>query len=200
MNRLFSVLVWTCVTSLAFAAGEVGKPAPDFSGIDINGNSHKLADFKGKIVVLESFNPDCPYVANHYKSGAMQELQAELTGQGVVWLVVNSTGEAYPNYRKPEAAKKEWAAKKIKATAGIDDSSGVIGKAYGMKTTPHMFVIDKEGKLVYQGAIDDQAESSGDPRKARNYVREAVQSLEGGKKLEQTQTKPYGCGVKFARN
>jgi len=124
-------------------------------------------------------------------------LQAELTAKGVVWFVVNSTNPKHPSHRTPEKAKQEWAAQKIKAMAWLDDSSGAIGKAYGMKTTPHLFVIAKDGTLAYQGAIDDRAETEGDPRTARNYVREAVAALLAGKKVEVSQTKPYGCGVKY---
>jgi peroxiredoxin len=185
------------VASMAFAAVETGKAAPEFTGKDINGKEHKLSDFKGKVVVLESYNLDCPYVGNHYKSGAMQDLQKELTSKGVVWLVVNSTHANNSSYRSADKAKKEWEAQKIAATAWLEDSSGAIGKAYGMKTTPHMFVIDKEGRLVYQGAIDDKAQTKGDPRQARNYVKEAVNKVLAGEKVETADTKPYGCGVKY---
>ena len=181
----------------ALAAAEVGKAAPDFVATDINGQTHKLSDYKGKIVVLESYNLDCPFVRNHYRSGAMQDLQRDLTARGGVWLVVNSVSAKHPSHRTAEAARKEWASQKMAATAWLDDSSGEIGKAYGMKTTPHMFVIDQSGVLVYQGAIDDRAASHGDPHTARNYVREAVQKLQAGEKPAVSQTKPYGCGVKY---
>jgi len=184
-------------TPKAFGAAEVGKPAPDFTAKDINGKTIKLSDYKGKIVVLEAYNLDCPYCHNHFKTGAMQELQGELTGKGVIWLLVNSAGANNPSYRSPEAAKKEWADQKIKATAWVDDHTGDVGHKYGMRTTPHMFVIDKNSVLVYQGAIDDRPSPAGDPRKARNYVREAVQKLEAGQKVEVSQTRPYGCGVKY---
>jgi peroxiredoxin len=197
MKRAFTALVLSGLVSAAFAAAEVGQPAPDFTATDINGKTHKLSDYEGKIVVLESYNLDCPFVHNHYRSGAMQELQRDMTAKGIVWLVVNSVNAKHPSYRSPEAARKEWAAQKMAATAWLDDSSGKIGKAYGMRTTPDMFVIDKQGVLVYQGAIDDRAASKGDPRTARNYVREAVQKLQAGEKLPVSQTKPYGCGVKY---
>lgn len=197
MKHKLAVLFLIACVQTAFAAVEVGKPAPDFTATDINGQSHKLSDLKGKIVVLESFNPDCPYVKNHYRTGAMQELQGELTAKGVVWLVVDSVNAKQPSYRNPETAKKEWADQKMMATAWIDDNSGAVGKEYGMRTTPHMFVIDKSGVLVYEGAIDNQPTPNGDPRKARNYVREAVGKIETGDKPEVTQTKPYGCGVKY---
>jgi peroxiredoxin len=190
-----AVCGWTTLSAV-----EVGKPAPDFTGKDINGKTYKLSDFKGKIVVLESYNPSCPYVKNHYMNGAMQELQADLTAKGVVWLLVNSVNPKHPNYRTAEAAKKEWDEQKLKATAWLDDSSGEIGRLYGMKTTPHMFIINKDGALVYDGAIDDQPTPSHDPRTARNYVREAVNSLLAGKPVEVSQTKPYGCSVKYGKS
>jgi peroxiredoxin len=183
--------------AVAFAGAEVGKPAPEFTGTDINGQAHQLADYQGKIVVLESYNLDCPFCNNHYRTGAMQELQREMTSKGVIWLVVNSVSPKNPSHRNAEAAKKEWSAQKIKATTWLDDSSGNIGKAYGMRTTPHMFIIDPQGNLAYQGAIDDRPEPQGDPRTAHNYVREAVAKLQAGNKLAVSQTKPYGCGVKY---
>jgi peroxiredoxin len=177
------------------AAVQTGKPAPEFTGTDTDGKTRKLSDFKGKIVVLEAVNMDCPFVRNHYNSGALPELQVELAKQGVVWLVVNSTSKSSPSHRAPEKAKAEFA--KTKAAAWIDDSSGQIGKAYGMRTTPHIFVIDKDGALAYQGALDDKAATDGDPRKAKNYAREAVQKLMAGQKPDPAETKPYGCGVKY---
>jgi peroxiredoxin len=198
MKSTVTVLASLGIASVAFGAAEIGKPAPDFTAADITGKTHKLTDYKGKIVVLEAYNFDCPYCANQFTSGAMQALQAELTGKGVVWLLVNSVHARHPSYRTPEAARAEWDKLKIKATAWLEDSSGAIGKAYGMKTTPHLFVIARDGTLAYQGAIDDRAATSGDPRTARNYVREAAQKLLAGQKPEVTQTKPYGCGVKYA--
>jgi len=198
MKLAITFLALLGAASVAFAAAEVGKPAPDFIGTDINGKTHKLSDYKGKVVVLESYNYDCPFCANHFKTGAMQDLQAELTGKGVVWLLVNSVNPKHPSHRTPEAAKKEWESLKTKATAWLDDSSGQIGRAYSMKTTPHVFVINKDGVLVYQGAIDDQPTPNHDPRKARNYVREAVNELLDGKPVAVAQTKSYGCSVKYA--
>ena len=197
MKRAFTFLSLLSSICAVLAAAEVGKPAPDFTATDINGKTIKLSDYQGKIVVLESYNLDCPFCHNHYKTGAMQDLQGDLTAKGVVFLVVNSVGGSNSGHRNPEAARKEWAEQKMKATAWIDDSSGEVGKKYGMRTTPHMFVIDKSGVLVYQGAIDDRPSPEGDPRKARNYVREAAQKLEAGEKLAVTQTRPYGCGVKY---
>jgi hypothetical protein len=149
-------------------------------------------------VVLESYNFDCPICRNHFKTGAMQELQKEITAKGGVWLMVNSVNPKHDNYRTPEQAKKEWTEQKINATAWLDDSSGKIGKAYDMKTTPHMFVIDKEGTLIYDGAIDDKPDGNHDPRAAKNYVREVFGKLQAGEKVEPFATKPYGCSVKYS--
>jgi peroxiredoxin len=191
---LFTVLT---LASAALAV-EVGKPAPDFTATDINGKTVKLSDYAGKIVVLESYNSDCPFCNNQYKTGATQELQRDLADKGVVWLIVNSVNPNNPSHRTPEQARQEIADKKIVATAWIDDSSGTVGHLYDMKTTPDMYVIDKSGVLVYHGAIDNKPDPQHDPRTARNYVREAVDSLLAGKPVEVSQTKPYGCGVKYA--
>ena len=191
---LFTALV---LTTAAFAV-EVGQPAPDFTGTDINGKTIKLSDYKGEIVVIESYNSDCPFCHNQYKTGATQDLQKELTAKGVVWLMVDSVSPKNFSHRTPEQARAEWTAQKIQATAWIDDSSGVIGHLYGMKTTPHTFVIDARGTLVYDGAMDNQPDPVHDPRTARNYVKEAVEDLLAGKPIEVSQTKPYGCAVHYA--
>src|ERR1035441_8935516 len=159
MKKLLALFAMLALTASVFAV-EIGKPAPDFTGTDINGNAVKLSDYKGKIVVIESYNSDCPFCKNQYKTGAMQALQKDLATNGVVWLLVNSVNPNNFSYRTPEQAQQELADKKIVATAWIDDSSGVIGHLYGMETTPHMFVIDKSGTLVYDGAIDDQPDPS----------------------------------------
>jgi peroxiredoxin len=198
MKKILSVCAAVLLAAeTCFSAADVGKPAPDFTAKDINGKIHKLSDYKGKIVVLEAYNLDCPFCANHFKTGAMQELQGEMTGKGIVWLMVNSVNPKNKSHRAPEKAKQEWTAQKMKATAWLDDGSGEIGKLYGMKTTPHMFVINKDGVLVYQGAIDDQPIPEGDPRKAKNYVRTAVSALIEGKPVTVKQTKSYGCPVKY---
>jgi peroxiredoxin len=197
MKKTFVLLTAMALAANALAV-EIGKPAPDFTATDINGKTVKLSDYKGKIIVIESYNSDCPFCNNQYKTGAMQELQNDLATKGVVWLIVNSVNPKHSSHRTPEQAKKEWADKKIIATAWIDDSSGAVGHLYGMKTTPQMFVIDKTGTLVYDGAIDNKPDPSHDPKTARNYAREAVDDLLAGKPIEVSQTKPYGCSVKYA--
>ena len=197
MKTTIALLAALTLASAALAV-EIGKPAPDFSGKDINGKTVKLGDYKGKIVVIESYNSDCPFCHNHYATGAAQALQKELAAKGVVWLIVNSVNPNNGSHRTPEQARQEWAGEKIAATAWIDDSSGAIGHLYAMKTTPHTFVIDKNGVLVYDGAMDDKPDPSHDPRTARNYVHEAVDALLAGKSVPVAQTKPYGCSVKYA--
>jgi peroxiredoxin len=197
MKIALALLTAFTFATAAFAV-EIGKPAPDFTGTDINGKTIKLSDYKGKIVVIESYNSDCPFCHNHYASGAMQELQKDLAAKGVVWLIVDSVGKNNFSYRTPEQAQKEWTDLKIAATAWLDDHTGVIGHLYEMKTTPHCFVVDTDGTLVYDGAIDNRPTPFGDPRQANNYVRAAVNDLLAGKPVEVSQTKPYGCGVHYA--
>jgi peroxiredoxin len=190
----------TIFAALALAGSafgvEIGKPAPDFTGTDIHGKTVKLSDYKGKIVVLESYNSDCPFCHNQY-SGATQALQKQLAEKGVVWLMVNSVNPRNPSHRTVEQAQKEWSDLKIAAAAWIDDSSGDIGHLYGMKTTPHVFVVDSIGNLAYEGAMDDHPDPFHDPKTARNYVHEAVDELLAGKPIEVSQTKPYGCAVHY---
>jgi peroxiredoxin len=197
MKKVLALFTTLALAASTFAV-EIGKPAPDFTGTDIIGKTVKLSDYKGKIVVIESYNSDCPFCHNHYATGAMQELQRDLAAKGVVWLLVDSVNTKNFSYRTPEQARKESADLKIAATAWIDDHTGDIGHLYDMKTTPHVFVIATDGTLVYDGAIDNRPEPSGDPRTAKNYVRAAVDELLAGKPVTVAQTKPYGCGVHYA--
>lgn len=197
MKLSLALLTCSLFVSAAFAA-EVGKPAPDFSGTDIYGKTVHLSDYKGKIVVLESYNADCPFCQHHYQSGAIQELQADLAAKGVVWLVVDSVGQSSSSYLAPADAQAKWKADKFAATDWLDDHTGTIGHLYGMKTTPHMFVIAADGTLAYQGAMDNNRAPEGDPRAAKNYVRAAVEELLAGKPVTVSQTRPYGCSVHYA--
>lgn len=182
----------------AQAAVEIGKPAPAFTGTDSNGKTHSLSNYKGKTVVLEWTNAQCPFVVKHYDSGNMQKLQETYTAKDVVWLTINSGAEGKQGHVTAEQANALIAEKGNKASAYILDTTGEIGKAYDAKTTPHMFVIDKEGTLVYQGAIDDNDSSNKeDAATAKNYVAAALDATLEGKAVETAQTKPYGCGVKY---
>lgn len=196
MKKIFTLIALLAVTAGAFAV-EVGKPAPDFTGTDIHGKTIKLSDYKGKIVVLESYNTQCPFCQHHYGTGAMQELQAKYTGKGVVWLIVDSVGKKNFGYLAPEAARKQWTDKKFAATTWIDDHDGTIGHLYDMRTTPDMFVIAADGTLAYAGALDNNPSPRGDPRKAKNYVSAAVDELLAGQPVAVSQTKSYGCAVHY---
>ena len=191
--------LFTALTlAVAVQALEIGKPAPDFTATDINGKTVKLGDYKGKIVVIESYNSDCPFCNNQYKTGAMQALQRDLAAKGVVWLLVNSVNPKNFSHRTPEQARAEMTAEKMAETAWIVDSSGAVGHLYDMKTTPDMYVINKDGVLVYEGAIDNQPDPFHDPSKAQNYVSAAIDALLAGKSVTVSETKPYGCSVKYA--
>lgn len=182
----------------ATAAVEVGQAAPDFTATDSNGTSHSLSDFKGKTVVLEWTNHQCPYVVKHYGSGNMQGIQKAATDGGVVWLSIASSAPGKQGYLTGEEANVVLNEQGSNATARLDDSSGEIGKVYGAKTTPHMFVINGEGNIVYAGAIDSN--KSFDPATiegATNYVTAALDSLKAGTDIEISNTSPYGCSVKY---
>lgn len=196
---LFSVI--TVLAGASFAdAPAVGQAAPDFTATDIDGKEVKLSSLKGKVVVLEWFNPECPFVKKHYESGNMQKTQKEAADKGVVWLSINSSALGLQGNMTPEEAKKHNTEVKASPSHVILDPSGKIGGLYSAKTTPHMFVIDKDGKIAYMGAIDSI--SSADPadiEKAENYVLSAVDSLEKGNAVAVPQTQPYGCSVKYAK-
>jgi peroxiredoxin len=173
----------------AVTVATVGKPAPDFTLKDQEGKEHKLSALKGKVVVLEWTNPNCPYVVRHYKADTMIKAHKELGPDEIAWMAIDSSQSV-----TPEESKK-WREAEGFDYPVLQDAEGAAGKLYGAKTTPHMFVIDKEGVLRYAGAIDDNARE--DVEAPRNYVIEAVKSLKEGKALEVSETKPYGCSVKY---
>lgn len=186
--------------SLPFARAEVktGAPAPDFTLTDIHGVSHNLSDFRGKTVVLEWINHGCPFVVKHYSKGHMQALQRETTAEGVVWLSICSSAPGKQGHYTASEWKKVNEEKKGAATAILMDEDGAVGKLYGAKTTPHMFVIDAEGTLVYQGAIDSKRSTNPDDiPDSQNYVRAALDDLAAGRPVATPQTTPYGCSVKY---
>jgi peroxiredoxin len=181
-----------------FAAATVGEPAPEFMLTDTAGKTHKLSDFRGKTVVLEWTNPECPFVVKHYESGNMPALQKAATADGVIWLSINS-GKAGAQGDFEPAQVASWQSKTGAApTAYLRDSDGTVGRAYGAKTTPHMFVITSEGQLAYAGAIDSiRSADAGDIAKAKNYVTAALTAVKNGTPVEKPTTTPYGCGVKY---
>jgi peroxiredoxin len=176
-----------------------GAQAPDFTARDANGKDVTLSSLRGKTVVLEWTNQDCPYTVKHYATGNMQALQKEATGDGVVWLTVSSSGPGTQGYVTAAEANKLTIDRKASPTAFLLDPDGKLGHLYEAKTTPHMFVIDKEGKLVYMGAIDDKPTANhGDVAGARNYVREALAASKSGQPMQAASTRPYGCTVKYS--
>lgn len=184
---------------VGLAEVQVGTPAPNFSLPDTNGTTFRLSDFKGKYVVLEWYNPDCPFVGKHYKSGNMQRLQKEYTAKGVVWLTIDSSAPGlegnYPADQLNQISNKVGAAR----TALLLDPDGKVGRAYAAKTTPDMYIIDPKGTLVYRGAIDNKRSTDlADVKTATNYVQEALEAVLGGKPVLTAATQPYGCSVKYA--
>ena len=182
----------------AFAAPNVGEKAPDFIAVDTRGTQHKLSDFAGKYVVLEWTNPGCPFVRKHYGSGNLPATQKAATDKGVVWLAINSTERAASDYLEP-AAFDAWMKQHAAApTAALMDQDGVVGQAYGARTTPHLFIIDPKGVLVYAGGIDSIASARADDIKAAtNYVAKALGEVWSGKPISASATKPYGCSIKY---
>lgn len=197
LQRLFCLVVLLAggAATAVLAGVESGQPAPDFTFTDLAGRTQKLSDFRGKVVVLEWLNPACPYVVRHYRSGNMPSTQAAAAADGAVWLQVNSTamGDLDP------AKSAEWQQKQgVVATAYIRDQSGKLGRLFGAQTTPHCFVIGRDGTLVYQGAIDDQPQASqANTSSAHNYVKAVLAAVNAGRPVEVATTPPYGCGVKY---
>lgn len=186
------------VAGTACAAATIGQPAPAFTAIDSGGQRVSLADFKGRHVVLEWVNPGCPYVQKHYGASNMQATQKAATSRGVVWLAVNSTSPDHGDYKTPAAMTAWMQANRAAASATLMDSDGKIGQAYGARTTPHLYLIDPAGKLVYAGAIDSKPTANpADIASATNHVRQALDEALSGKPVSVASTRPYGCSVKY---
>ncbi|HEY2138632.1 MAG TPA: redoxin domain-containing protein [Chthoniobacterales bacterium] len=198
-NLLTAFLVLATATALIAAdSPPVGSNAPDFSLTDSKGKTESVSQYKGKYVVLEWFNPECPFVKKHYGSGNMQKLQEEFTGKGVVWLTIDSSAPGLEGYLTAEQANAKMSDWKTKQTALVLDPDGKAGRSYGAKNTPHMFVINPDGKIVYEGAIDSKATANpADIAGATNYVKVALESSLAGKTVSNANTKPYGCSVKY---
>ena len=180
------------------SAAEPGEAAPEFTLTDSKGTSHKLSDFRGKLVVLEWLNHECPFVKKHYSGGDMQKLQKEYTAKGVVWLSIISSAPGKQGHRTGPQADVDTKDKNAAPTAVLLDPAGEVGQKYEAKTTPHMFVIDKEGKIIYAGAIDSiKSTNSADVAQAENHVRQALDAALSGKPVPTSKTAPYGCSVKY---
>lgn len=189
-----------CVAAFAGSA-VVGQPAPAFTATDTSGRAVSLADFKGRHVVLEWVNPGCPYVRKHYDAKNMQATQKGAVDKGVVWLAVNSTAPEYGDYLAPAKLAAWMKDQGAAASATLMDEDGKLGRAYGARTTPHMYVIDPAGKLVYAGAIDSKPTSNkADIATATNHVNVALAESLAGKPVSTASTRAYGCTVKYSNS
>jgi peroxiredoxin len=200
MNRKRIVMAAMAALTFSAYAAQIGSQAPDFHGTDSTGKTESLDQYRGKFVVMEWHNHDCPYTAKHYESGNMQSLQKQWTAKGVVWLTVISSAPGQQGY--VDAARENAYMKKMGAqpTAAILDPKGDIGHMYDAKTTPNMYVIDPSGKLIYAGAIDDHPTTEiSDIKASKNYVSAALTEAMMGQPVQTAVTRPYGCSVKYWR-
>jgi len=197
--RFLAVLVLSALFAVCAQAVQVGTPAPDFTATDTHGQVHSLSEYKGKFVVLEWHNRECPFTRKHYESGNMQKLQREWTSRGVIWFTVISSAPGQQGYVTADEENAYVERMKADPTAVLLDPTGKLGHLYGAKTTPHMFVINPEGILIYDGAIDNKPTTDlDDIPGARNYVSEALEEAMAGKSVSVPTTRPYGCSVKYA--
>jgi len=201
MKYLLRLIVFLCISALSMSFGQsakVGQKAADFTLKDSEGQVHKLSQYKGKYVVLEWINFGCPFVKKHYTKGNMQSLQKKYTTKGIVWLSICSSAEGKQGYFEGQELKDLISKKQGNQTAYLVDADGTVGKMYGARTTPHMFVINPEGNLIYTGAIDDTPSTdSDDIAKSKNYVAMALDAALAKKAIEVTSSQPYGCSVKY---
>jgi peroxiredoxin len=200
MRFVASLLLMAAIgVGSAHAAPAVGQNAPDFTLSDASGKAVKLSDFRGKHVVLEWTNPGCPYVRKHYDSGNMPATQKDAVDKGAVWLSINSTAKTSDEYFEPAKLVAWQKERSARPTAVLMDEEGTAGKAYGARTTPHMYIVDPQGRLIYAGGIDSIPSSDpGDIKKAVNFVRQGLSEALAGKPLSAPVTRPYGCSVKYA--
>ncbi len=198
LRRTLLAAVALCAAGTLHAQAVIGQAAPALQAVDASGKAVNLADFKGKTVVLEWVNPGCPFVKKHYGSGNMQATQKAAAGQGVVWLTVSSTAPSHQDYKKP-AELAAWMAEQKAASTLVMDDSGAVGKAWGAKTTPHLFIVNPAGQVVYNGAIDSKPSANpADIPGATNYVTAALGELKAGQPIAKASTQPYGCSIKYA--
>jgi peroxiredoxin len=196
-QSILRIVVVAALVASAFAV-KVGDPAPGFTAVDSNGKQQSLAEYKGKYVVLEWHNQGCPYTRKHYESGNMQRLQKEWIAKGVVWLTVISSAPGTQGFVTPTQENEYLKTMKADPTAVIMDLGGSLGHLYSAKTTPHMFVIDPKGTLIYNGAIDDHPTTDeSDIASSKNYVSLALTEAMSGKPVTDPATRPYGCSVKY---
>jgi peroxiredoxin len=199
-TKLLLAAFVTIIATALYASDSppVGSNAPEFSATDSNGKTHSLTDYKGKYVVLEWFNPECPFVKKHYGSGNMQKLQQNFTSKGVTWLTIDSSAPGKEGSLKPDQANKTITDWKAHSTALLLDADGKVGRTYGAKNTPHMFVINPEGKIIYEGAIDSKPTPNPDDIPgSTNYVKVALDESMAGKHITTPSSRPYGCSIKY---
>lgn len=197
--RLLPFAIVALAAMPAAAEQTTGQPAGNFRLMDADGKAVTLSQFKGRPVVLEWNNPGCPFVQKHYDSGNMQAAQAKAKAMGAAWLTINSGAPGKQGHMTGAEAKAFFAAQKAQPTAYLLDPQGRVGKGYGAKTTPHMYLIDASGKLVYQGGIDDKPTANkADIAGARNHLLAALGEVKAGKKVSVPEARPYGCSVKYA--
>ena len=196
----FALACGVLLATVTAWAVEVGSPAPDFNAQDTNGRTHALSQYKGKFVVLEWHNRECPYTRKHYESGNMERLQREWTSKGVAWFTVISSAPGQQGYMTAEQENAYVSQIKASPTAVLLDPTGQVGHLYSAKTTPHMFIINPEGVMIYDGAIDDKpTPNAADIATSRNYVSQALEEAMAGKPVSTPVSRPYGCSVKYAR-
>ena len=208
LRRAFTITLTSSLLLLAGAPAAsaqsqatVGESAPGFTLPDTQGQKHSLSDYKGKYVVLEWLNFGCPFVGKHYGSGNMQSLQATYREKGVVWLSIVSSAEGKQGYYPPAEMQEQKEKHNGNMNAILMDPSGEVGKKYGAKVTPHMYIINPEGELIYKGGIDDKPTTDeADIEGAKNYVRNALNQAMNGEEVDPKTAKPYGCTVKYASN
>jgi len=202
MKLLRRTLIATAATLFAVgsahAAATVGQTAPDFTLKDATGKTVRLSDFKGKHVVLEWTNPGCPFVRKHYDSGNMPATQKDAASKNVVWLAVNSTEKASSDYLEPAKLTAWLTERKAVPTAVLMDEEGTVGKSYGARTTPHLYIVNPQGQLIYAGGIDSiPSARPADIEKATNYVKVGLSEALAGKPISAATTQPYGCSIKY---
>lgn len=195
---VFAAIAALLPLSAVAQAARVGQSAPQFTATDSHGQSHSLAEYKGKYVVLEWHNQGCPYTQKHYVSGNMQQLQKEWTGKGVVWFTVISSARGQQGYVTPGEENAYLAKMRADPTAALLDPDGKVARLYGARTTPQMYVVDPHGKLIYEGAIDNRPTADvSDIKGADNYLSDALTEAMGGKPVAVSYTRSYGCSVKY---
>jgi peroxiredoxin len=198
LHRLFAPFLFSALMLGGAHAATVGQPAPEFTLQAVDGKTVRLADFRGRYVVLEWNNPACPFVQKHYSSGNMQALQKEAAGKNVAWLAINSTETAHGDYLSPAQLGRWMGEQQAAPTATLMDESGQVGKAYAARVTPHMYIVDPQGKLIYAGGIDSiRSARVEDIKTATNYVRTSLAEALAGKAVSRPTTQAYGCTIKY---